>query len=59
MKFPQRLKFLREQKGLTQQELALILNISRPALSLWETGKREPNQETLQLFAEYFGVSID
>lgn len=59
MNFPKRLKFLREQKGLTQEELASILNISRSALSLWEIGKREPNQETLRLFAEYFGVSID
>lgn len=59
MNFPKRLKFLREQKGLTQEELASILNISRSALSLWEIGKREPNQETLRLFAEYFDVSVD
>lgn len=59
MNFSKRLKLLREQKGLTQEELAAILNISRSALSLWEIGKREPNQETLRFLAEYFGVSID
>lgn len=59
MDFAKRLTLLREQKGLTQDEMAKKLNISRSALSLWEIGKREPNFETLKLLADFFGVSVD
>ncbi|TEB13419.1 helix-turn-helix domain-containing protein [Pelotomaculum propionicicum] len=59
MNFSRRLISLREQAGLTQEQLARKLNISRSALSLWELGKREPNHSTLQLLAKFFNVSID
>lgn len=54
-----RLVELRKEKGLTQEELAKALNISRSALSLYEIGKRDPDTETLKKIAEYFNVSID
>lgn len=57
--FSDRLKELREEKGLTQEQLSSILKISRQQLSTYETGKFEPNFETLVNIANYFNVSLD
>ena len=50
---------LRKKKGITQEQLALALNISPQAVSKWETGTSQPDVQTLPLIADYFGVSID
>jgi len=50
---------LRRQKGITQEQLAISLNISPQAISKWETGTSQPDTQTLPLIADYFGVSID
>ena len=50
---------LRKQKGITQEQLAIALNISPQAVSKWETGTSQPDTLTLPLIANYFGVSID
>lgn len=50
---------LRRKKGITQEQLALALNISPQAVSKWETGTSVPDTQTLPLIANYFGVSID
>ena len=50
---------LRKQKGITQEQLALALNISPQAVSKWETNTSQPDTQTLPLIAGYFGVSID
>ncbi|MBE6654510.1 MAG: helix-turn-helix transcriptional regulator [Ruminococcaceae bacterium] len=52
------LKEIRIQKGLTQQKVALDLNISREALSYYENGKRCPDIQMLILLSDYFDVSI-
>ena len=57
--FAQRLLQLRKQKGLTQEQLAQNLGVTRVAVSLWETGKREPDLEMLRKMANTFEVSID
>lgn len=54
-----RLKILRESKKLTQQELADKLNLSRVRYNNYETGKRNPDYEVLQLIADFYDVSID
>jgi len=59
MKFPKRLKELRESRKMTQQELANVFNISRSAITKYENGERSPDPETLQKFAEFFNVSVD
>jgi len=59
MKFGQRLRFLRENRKLSQLELSKILNISNSTLSLYESNKRFPEPETLKKIAEFFDVSID
>ena len=50
---------LRKQKGITQEQLALALNISPQAVSKWETNTSQPDAQTLPLIADHFGVSID
>lgn len=53
------LKSLRTAKGLTQEELAKILKISRSTVGMYENGSREPDYETLELIADFFNVDID
>jgi transcriptional regulator with XRE-family HTH domain len=50
---------LREQHGLTQEELANMLGISRSALSHYEKNRREPEFKTLIDIADLFKVSMD
>lgn len=54
-----RIKLLRKQKGLTQKQLADLLDISASTVAMYETGRREPDTQTLNKFAELFGVSVD
>lgn len=54
-----RISDLREQKGLTQEELAEKLGITRSALSHYEKNRRKPDFETLITLADLFEVSID
>ena len=50
---------LRTQKGLSQDELAEKVFVTRQAVSRWETGETVPNTETLKLLSNYFDVSIN
>ena len=52
-------KKLRIAKGLTQDELASKLNISRSRIGMYETGAREPDFDTLEMIADFFNVDID
>ena len=49
---------LRAKKGLSQDELAEKVFVTRQAVSRWETGKTTPNTETLKLLSQLFSVSI-
>ena len=53
------LKSLREKSGLTQEQLAQRLLVTRQAVSRWETGETQPNTDTLKLLSREFGVSIN
>lgn len=57
--FAERMKNLREEKGVTREQLANVLNVSIRLISYWENGKRECNFEMLMLIAKYFDCSID
>ena len=59
MEFKERLKALREDNDITQEELAIILNISRTAYAGYENSTREPSLTTLIKIADYFDVSLD
>ncbi|MGN0535692.1 MAG: helix-turn-helix domain-containing protein [Eubacterium sp.] len=57
--FGNKLCLLREEKGLTQKELAKILDVSDKAVSKWENGQSIPRIETLEKIADVLGVSIE
>jgi len=59
MEFNEKLQELRKQKGLTQEELAEILFVSRTAISKWESGRGYPNIDSLKAISKFFGVTID
>ena len=50
---------LRTEKGLSQEELAAKLFVTRQAVSRWENGETVPNTETLKLLSQFFEVSIN
>ena len=59
MKLNEKLQELRKQKGLTQEELAAALYVSRTAISKWESGRGYPSIESLQALAKFFSVTVD
>ena len=59
MEFNEKLQELRKQKGLTQEELAELLYVSRTAISKWELGRGFPNIESLKAISKFFSVSLD
>jgi len=59
MEFNEKLQTLRKQKGLTQEELAQKLFVSRTAISKWESGRGYPNIDSLKQLARFFSVSVD
>lgn len=59
MEFHNRLYNLRKQKGLSQEELANRLNVSRQTISKWEIGDSTPDMEKLAAISELFEVSLD
>ncbi len=53
------MKKLRTQKGLTQQQLADYLHVSKGTVGMWETGRREPDIAVLSQLADFYQVSVD
>ena len=53
------LREIRKKKGYSQVKVSLELNISREAISNYETGRRNPDIEMLLKFSDYYNVSID
>ncbi|SHJ43220.1 helix-turn-helix domain-containing protein [Lutispora thermophila] len=59
MDFGSILKKLRTEKNITQEELAKVLNVSRPTIGRYEINERFPDQENLVKLSKFFNVSID
>lgn len=59
MELNEKLQELRKQNGLTQEELAEVLFVSRSAVSKWESGRGYPNIDSLKAIAAFFGITID
>ena len=56
MEFNEKLQELRKQEGLTQEELAMKLYVSRTAVAKWEQGRGYPNIDSLKLISEFFNI---
>lgn len=54
-----RIRELRKAKKVTMKELGNIIGVAESTMSLYETGKRKPDPETLSRLADYFNVSVD
>lgn len=59
MDFPKRLKLLRTNKKMTQEELGKKINVTKVSVSGYESGNRKPDIETTQKIADFFEVSVD
>ena len=59
MEFHEKLAELRKSKGLTQEELAEALFVSRTAISKWESGRGYPSIDSLKGISHFFSVTID
>lgn len=59
MEFHEKLQELRKNRGLTQEELAEALYVSRTAISKWESGRGMPSIESLKAISKFFAVTLD
>lgn len=59
MEFHETLQTLRKQRGLTQEQLAESLFVSRTAVSKWESGRGYPSIDSLKAIAAFFSVTVD
>lgn len=59
MSIGEKIKLLRQQNGLSQESLANKLNVSRQAITKWETNRGMPDIENLKRISELFNVSLD
>ena len=59
MAFGERLQEVRRRAGLTQEQFAAELNVSRQAVSKWESGASDPSTSNLLALAKLYGVSAE
>ncbi len=57
--FGKTIKELRISQGLSQRQLGEKFNVCNQTVSFWESGKREPDLDTLVIISDYFGVTVD
>ena len=57
--FGKRLKYLRQEQGISQKELGVKLGYCNQTVSFWETGQREPDLDALVKISAFFDVSVD
>lgn len=59
IKIHEQIKNYRKERGLTQEELAKELSVSRSTISSWEVGRSYPDLETIVVISDFFGITID
>lgn len=57
--FIERLKELRDERNLSQMQLAIDAGLTQSAIASWETGSRVPSAQAIIVLAKFFGVSSD
>ena len=57
--YSERIRQLRARRGLSQDQLAAALGVSRSAVSMYETSQREPDFETCEAIADFFNIDMD
>ncbi|MBQ3462921.1 MAG: response regulator [Clostridia bacterium] len=57
--FGEKIKQIRNQRGLSQQQLADMLNVDRSSVANWETDRRVPNFDTISKMAVFFNININ
>ncbi len=59
MSFRTNLQYLRAQRNMTQEQLAMLLGVSRQAISKWESEKAYPEMDKLLMICDLFGCTLD
>jgi len=59
MTFSERLKNLRKERGVSQEELSKVLHITRQSISKWETGTAYPDMEKMKMLSDFYELSLD
>jgi len=59
MTFSEKLKYLRKEKGVSQEELAKVIHVTRQSVSKWETGTAYPDMEKMKILSDFYKISID
>lgn len=59
MELCEKLQELRKQRGLTQEELAERIYVSRAAVSKWESGRGYPSIDSLKILSQFYGITVD
>ena len=59
MSFRDNLLYLRDSRNMTQEHLAMLLGVTRQAVSKWESGTADPSTSNLLALAKLFGVSAE
>ncbi len=59
MELYEKLQKLRKERGLTQDQLAEVLFVSRTAVSKWETGRGVPSMDSLQMLSKFYEITLD
>jgi transcriptional regulator with XRE-family HTH domain len=59
MAFSEKLKDLRKERGISQEELAKVLHITRQSISKWETGAAYPDMEKMKMLSDLYELTLD
>ena len=59
MELSEKIQKIRKDRGLTQEQFAQELFVSRTAVSKWETGRGTPSMDSLQMIAKLYGATLD
>ncbi len=59
MTFSEKLKYLRKEKGISQEELTQVIHVTRQSVSKWEMGTAYPDIEKLKMLSDFYEITLD